>query len=166
MFPAGRTEGEGLGLPPFDVVPREVAGCMEALGELQATCHAWFPRRAPRAHCFDSRGGQCSTLARKSSEPRALQGEGGTRRGRPRFLRAGRWEEAQRRWHDPQRVAAAMGAPAGVLQVEEPGCVKKGQNSVGVARHSCGPWGQVEHGQVGVCAGSASRQGDALGDQR
>jgi SRSO17 transposase len=69
-------------------------------------------------------------------------------------------------WHYHQRVAAAMGAPEGVLRVDETGCGKKGGDSVGVARQYCGPLGKVEHCQVGVCAGDAARQGSALVDQR
>jgi len=37
---------------------------------------------------------------------------------------------------------------------------------VGVARQYCGRLGKVEHCQVGVFAGYASRQGDALVEKR
>jgi SRSO17 transposase len=55
-----------------------------------------------------------------------------------------------------------MGEPDGVLMFDETGFVKKGTDSVGVARQYCGPLGKVEHGQVGVFAGYASRKGYAL----
>jgi len=48
---------------------------------------------------------------------------------------------------------------------DEMGFVTKGTDAVGVARQSCGPLGQVEHGQVGG-AGYASRKGYALVDTR
>ena len=70
------------------------------------------------------------------------------------------------RWTSHQLVAAEMGEPAGVLMFDETGCVKKGQDSVGVARQYCGPLGKVEHCQVGVFAGSAARQGYARVDKR
>jgi SRSO17 transposase len=44
--------------------------------------------------------------------------------------------------------------------------VKKGQDSVGVARQYCGSLGKVENCQVGVFAAYASRQGYALVDKR
>ena len=44
--------------------------------------------------------------------------------------------------------------------------LKKGKDSAGVARQYCGTLGKVEHCQVGVFAGSASRQGYALVDKR
>jgi SRSO17 transposase len=86
-------------------------------------------------------------------EPMALHVEGGTVRGLQRFIREVPWAEAQRRWHSHQLVAAAMGVPAGVLLVDEPGFVKNGQAAVGVARQYGGTLGKGEHGQVGVCAG-------------
>jgi len=49
---------------------------------------------------------------------------------------------------------------------DETGFVKKGKDSVGVARQYCGTLGKVEHGQVGVFAGYASRHGYALVDKR
>jgi SRSO17 transposase len=110
--------------------------------------------------------GQCSPLARKSIEPMALHVEGGTIRGLQRFISDVRWDEEQMLWHYHQLVAEAMGDPEGVLMFDETGCVKKGKDSVGVARQYCGTLGKVEHGQVGVCAGYASRHGYALVDKR
>jgi hypothetical protein len=40
------------------------------------------------------------------------------------------------RWNDHQLVAEEMGDPAGVLMFDETGCLKKGKDSVGVARTS------------------------------
>jgi SRSO17 transposase len=70
------------------------------------------------------------------------------------------------RWTYHQLVADAMGEPEGVLMVDETGFVKKGQESVGVARQYCGTLGKVENCQVGVFAGYASRHGYALVDKR
>ena len=63
-------------------------------------------------------------------------------------------------------VAAEMGDPEGVLMVDESGFVKKGKESVGVARQYCGTLGKVENCQVGVFAAYASRHGYALVDKR
>jgi SRSO17 transposase len=139
---------------------------MEELWAFQATLHDCFARREPRAHGFDSMVGPCRQLERTSIEPMALQVEGGTMRGLQRFRSDGRWEEDQRRWHDPPRVVEEMGAPEGVRMGDETGCVKKGKDAVGGARQYCGPLGKVAHCHVGVLAGYASRQGDTLVDQR
>jgi len=166
MLPIGRTEGEGCAIPTFDVVPSDVEGFMDALWEFQSTFHDCFARSEPRAHFFDSMVGQCSTLERKSIEPMALQVEGGTIRGRQRFISDSVWDEEQMVWNDHQLVAAEMGDPDGVLMCDASGFVKKGTDSVGVARQDCGTLGKVEHCQVGVCAGYASRHGYALVDKR
>jgi SRSO17 transposase len=166
MFPACRTDGEGFAIPPFDIVPSDVAGCIEDLWEFQSAFHDCFARSEPRAHFFDSMVGQFSKLDRKSSEPMALQVEGGTIRGMQRFISDVVWEEEQMRWNSHQLVADAMGDLDGVLMFDETGVVKKGQDSVGVARQYWGTLSKVEHCPVGVGAGYASRPGYALVDKR
>jgi SRSO17 transposase len=166
MLPACRTASEGFAIPSFAVVPRDVEGFMEDLWAFQSVLHDCFARSEPRAYVFDYMGGQFSRLERKSIAPMALHVEGVSVCGMQRFLRDVRWDEEQRRWNYHQLVAAEMGAPDGVLLFDEMGFVKKGQDAVGVARQYCGTLGKVEHCQVGVVAGSASRQGYALVDKR
>jgi hypothetical protein len=60
MLPAGRTESEGFAMPTFDVVPSDVEGFMDELQPFQSAFPDWFPRREPRAHCFDYMVGQFS----------------------------------------------------------------------------------------------------------
>ena len=64
-------------MPTCAVVPSDVAGLMEELWACQATLHACWAGREPRAHGFDYLAGQGSQLERKSSEPMALQVEEG-----------------------------------------------------------------------------------------
>jgi SRSO17 transposase len=110
--------------------------------------------------------GQLSPLERKSIEPMALRIPGGSVRGLQRFLSEVPWDEEHMRWTYHQLVAAEMGEPDGVLLFDETGFVKKGTDSVGVARQYCGTLGKVENCQVGVFAGYASRKGYALVDKR
>jgi len=166
MLPACRTAGEGFTIPTFDVVPSDVEGFLEELWEFQSTFHDCFARSEPRVHFFDYMVGQFSKLERKSIEPMALQVEGGTIRGLQRFLSDSVWDEEQMRWNYHQLVAEEMGDPDGVLMFDETGFVKKGTDSVGVARQYCGTLGKVANCQVGVFAGYASRQGYALVDKR
>jgi SRSO17 transposase len=165
MLPDCRTPDETFASPTFDLIPSDVAGFIEELWEFQSIFHDCFARSESRAHCFDSRVGQCSKLERKSIEPMALHVEGGTVRGLQRFISDVHWDEEQMRWNYHQLVADEMGDPEGVLMFDETGFVKKGQDSVGVARQYCGPLGKVEHCQGGGCAGYASRHGYALVDK-
>jgi len=166
MLPACRTAGDDFAIPPFDLIPRDVAGFTDELQEFQGLFHDCFPRSEPRAHFFDYMVGQLSPLARKSIEPMALRVPGGSVRGLQRFLSEVPWDEEHMRWTYHQLVAEEMGEPDGVLMFDETGFVKKGTDSVGVARQYCGPLGKVENCQVGVFAGYASRKGYALVDKR
>ena len=60
----------------------------------------------------------------------------------------------------------AIGDPDGVLVVDETGFLKKGAQSVGVARQYSGTAGRIENCQVGVFASYASRWGHALIDRQ
>jgi len=166
MLPACRTTDEGFSIPTFDVIPSDVEGFMNELQEFQSAFHDCFVRSEPRAHFFDYMVGQFSKLERKSIEPMALQVEGGTIRGMQRFITDAIWDEDQIRWNYHHLVADEMGDPDGVLMFDESGFVKKGTDSVGVARQYCGSLGKVENCQVGVFAGYASRHGYALVDKR
>jgi SRSO17 transposase len=166
MLPVGRTEGAGFAIPTFDVVPNDVEGFMDELQEFQSAFHDCFLRSEPRTHFFDYMVGQFSKLERTSIEPMALQVEGGCIRGMQRFISDAVWDEEQMQWNYPHLVADEMGDPDGVLMFDETGFVKKGKDSVGVARQYCGSLGKVENCQVGVFAGYASRHGYALVDKR
>ena len=166
MLPACRTTGDEFAIPTFDLKPRDVAGFTDELQEFQGLFHDGFPRSETRAHFFDYMVGQLSPLERKSIEPIALRVPGGSVRGLQRFLSEVPWDEEYLRWTYHQVVADEMGDPSGVLIFDETGFVKKGQDSVGVARQYCGTLGKVENCQVGVFAAYASRQGYALVDKR
>src|ERR687884_1085866 len=166
MLPACRTDDITYTIPTFDVVPGDVEGFMDELWEFQAAFHDCFARSEPRAHFFDYLVGQFSPLERKSIEPMALRVEGGTVRGLQRFISDVSWDEEHMLWTYHQLVASEMGDSEGVLMFDETGFVKKGADSVGVARQYCGTLGKGENGQVGVFAGYASRQGYALVDKR
>jgi SRSO17 transposase len=59
-----------------------------------------------------------------------------------------------------------LGDPDGVLVVDETGFLKKGTQSVGVARQYSGTAGRIENCQVGVFASYASRWGHTLIDRQ
>jgi len=60
----------------------------------------------------------------------------------------------------------ALGDKDGVLIVDETGFLKKGDQSVGVARQYSGTAGRIENSQIGVFIAYASRFGHALIDRR
>lgn len=161
-----RTEGEMFSIPEFDLTPHDVDGFLDELRDFHARFRDCFSRSEPREHFFNYMVGQFSELERKSIEPMALEVEGGNIRGMQRFISDDVWNEDRMRQTYHDRVAAEMGAPDGVLIFDESGFVKKGKDSVGVARQYCGTLGKVENCQVGVFAAYASRYGYALVDKR
>jgi SRSO17 transposase len=62
-------------------------------------------------------------------------------------------------------VVEHLGAPDGVLIIDETGFLKKGTRSAGVARQYSGTAGRVENCQIGVFLAYASAQGHALIDR-
>jgi len=63
-------------------------------------------------------------------------------------------------------VGEELGAPDGVLVIDDTGFAKKGTCSAGVGRHYSGTLGRRDNCQVGVFVGYASRHGHTLVDRR
>src|SRR5262244_1829627 len=166
MLPESRTPDEAFAIPRFELTPRDVEGFLDELQTFHDHFRSCFARSEPRGHFFNYMVGQFSALERKSIEPMALEVAGGNVRGMQRFISDNIWDEDKMRQTYHGLVAAEMGDPEGVLIVDESGFVKKGKESVGVARQYCGSLGKVEHCQVGVFAAYASRHGYALVDKR
>jgi SRSO17 transposase len=76
------------------------------------------------------------------------------------------WGDEQMRWTSHHVVHDDLGAPEGVVIVDEAGVPTKGQDSGGVARQYWGSLGKVANGRVWGFAASTSPRGDALLDQR
>src|SRR5438034_4692291 len=166
MLPESRTPDEGFALPRFELTPRDVEGFLDELQTFHDHFRSCFSRSEPRGHVFNYMVGQFSELERKSIEPMALEVAGGNVRGMQRFISDNIWDEDKMRQTYHGLVAAEMGDPEGVLMVDESGFVKKGQESVGVARQHYGSLGEVENWDVGGVAGDVSRQGYAQVEQR
>jgi SRSO17 transposase len=152
MLPACRTPGEEFSIPLFDLTACDVDGFLDDLRAFHDHFRSCFSRSEPREHFFSYMVGQCRTLERKSIEPMALHVAGGNMRGMQRCLSDDVWDEDTMRETYHGLVAQEMGDSQGVLMVDESGLIKKGKESVGVARQYCGTLGKVDNSQVGVFA--------------
>ncbi|OGW17571.1 MAG: hypothetical protein A3G93_01355 [Nitrospinae bacterium RIFCSPLOWO2_12_FULL_45_22] len=110
--------------------------------------------------------GQFSELERKSIEPIALTVQDGKVRSMQRFISDVVWDEEKVLYKYRGLVNEDLGDPKGVLIFDETGFLKKGNDSVGVAKQYCGSIGKIENCQVGVFAAYASAHGYALLDKR
>src|SRR5579872_5952647 len=82
-----------------------------------------------------------------------------------RLLRTAAWDEEGVRDELRRYVVEHLGAPDGVLVVDETGFLKKGKQSVGVKRQYSGTAGGIENCQIGVFLAYASSFGHALIDR-
>ncbi|KOG64694.1 transposase [Streptomyces griseoflavus] len=81
------------------------------------------------------------------------------------LLSKGRWDPAELRDEVQEYVAERLGAPDGVLIVDDTGFLKKGTVSAGVQRQYSGTAGRTENCQIGVFTAYASGRGRALVDR-
>src|SRR3989440_4084346 len=85
--------------------------------------------------------------------------------GVQRLLEEADWDEEAVRDELRTYVIEQLGAPEGILVVDETGFVKKGKKSAGVARQYSGTAGRRENSQVGVFLSYASSKGAAFIDR-
>src|SRR2546421_1143809 len=85
--------------------------------------------------------------------------------GVQRLLEEADWDEEAVRDELRTYVIEQLGAPEGILVVDETGFVKKGKKSAGVARQYSGTAGRRENSQVGVFLLYASSKGAAFIDR-
>src|SRR5262245_15538336 len=144
MLPACRTAGEPFAIPQFSLTRSDIEPFMDELHGFHTAFRACFARQEPRDQFLTYLVRQLSALALQSCEPMALQVEGGKVRAMQRLVSDALWDEPAMLETYHRLVQDEMGEPDGVLIVDETGFVKKGADSVGVARQYCGCMGKVE----------------------
>ncbi len=166
MLSMNRIEHDLYSIPKFSIDKRDIQGFIEELKGFHGEFRDCFPKKEPRDNFFQYMTGQLSQLERKSIEPMALHVEDGNVRSMQRFISDMVWDDEKilEKYHG--MVAEDIGDPQGVLIFDETGFIKKGNDSLGVAKQYCGTIGKVDNCQVGVFAAYASRYGYALLDKR
>ncbi len=152
--------------PKFDIKAEDVRNFVHELRGFHEVFADCFHRSESRGHFFHYMAGQFSPLERKSIEPIAIAVENGKVRPMQRFVSDAYWNVPKIMSKYRCMVKEDFGDPKGVLIFDETGFVKKGDDSVGVARQYCGGIGKVENCQTGVFAAYASPHGYALVDKR
>lgn len=166
MIPENRVENGSFPIPKLLIDKEDMTIFMEEFKGFHAQFADCFSREEPRKNFQLYMAGQMSQLERKSIEPIALNVEDAKVRAMQHFLSDVVWEEEMilSRYHD--MVSEDMGDAEGALIFDESGFVKKGDDSIGVARQYCGNIGKVENCQVGVYAAYASRHGYSFLESR
>jgi SRSO17 transposase len=166
LLPASRTDEYLYQIPKYEIKAKDVKEFMNEFKGFHEFFSDCFHRSESRSHFFQYMAGQFSELERKSIEPIALKVEDGNVRALQRFVSDAEWDDGHIVVKYRNMVNEDLGDSNGVLIFDETGFVKKGDNSVGVARQYCGTIGKVENCQVGVFAAYASPKGYALIDKR
>ncbi|MDR4503211.1 MAG: IS701 family transposase [Candidatus Scalindua sp.] len=111
--------------------------------------------------------GLLSKLDRKSIEPIALRLRGkDTVRSLQRFMGEYKWDGEFIASRHKEELSKLLSEADGVLSVDSSEVVKKGKESVGVARQYCGRLGKIENCQSGVYVAYTSTKGYGLIDRR
>ena len=166
MLPDIRNDEYLYTVPKFDIGKGDVKDFMNELRGFHEQFADCFHRSESREHFFNYMTGQFSELERKSIEPIALAVKDGNVRAMQRFVSVAQWDDDNIIDKYRNCVNDDLGSPEGALIFDESGFLKKGQDSIGVARQYCGTAGKVDNCQVGVFAAYVSKYGYALVDKR
>jgi SRSO17 transposase len=143
----------------------EIEGWRAGLDALHARIASRFRRAEARERAKRYLAGLLDQVERKNGWQLAEHlGESGPQ-GVQRLLNAAEWDENAVRDDLRSYVTEHLGAPDGVLIVDETGFLKKGTKSVGVQRQYSGTAGRRENCQIGVFLSYASSKGRTFLDR-
>jgi len=166
MLPVIRCNEHLYSVPKFDLSKGDIKNFTNELSGFHEQFADCFQRSESREHFFKYMAGQFSPIERKSIEPIALAVKDGNVRAMQRFVSDAPWDDNKMTAKYRNLVNDDLGRPNGALIFDESGFIKKGRDSIGVARQYCGTAGKVDNCQVGVFAAYVSDQGYALVDKR
>ena len=166
MLPNLRKDEYLYPVPKFDLKKSDIINFTNELSGFHEQFSDCFHRSESRGHFYKYMVGQFSELERKSIEPIALAVKGGKVRAMQRFISDAYWDDDNIMIKYRSLVNEDLGSPDGALIFDETGFLKKGDDSVGVAKQYCGTIGKVENCQVGVFSAYVSEHGYALVDKR
>src|SRR5437763_1042085 len=137
----------------------------EAMAELVVRIGLHFGRAEVRKRVGRYLQGLLASVERKNGWQMAEELGEANAHGVQRLLEEADWDEEAVRDELRTYVIEQLGAPEGILVVDETGFVKKGKQSAGVARQYSGTAGRRENSQIGVFLLYASRSGSAFIDR-
>lgn len=166
MLPDIRQSDYLYNVPKFELDRDDVSDFAKELKCFHENFFDCFHRSESRDNFYRYMSGQFGQLERKSIEPIAIAMEGGKIRAMQRFVSDAPWDDNNIESKYRSLINEDLGHPDGAIIFDETGFVKKGDNSIGVARQYCGTIGKVDNCQVGVFAAYTSAYGYALIDKR
>ena len=162
MLPEIRQNEFQFSIPVFDIQKSDIEDFFKELKGFHDNFYDCFHRSESRGHFFKYMVGQFSELEHKAIEPIALNVKDGKVRAMQRFISDAEWDDTKIEIKYRNMINEDLGHPDGALIFDESGFVKKGSDSIGVAKQYCGTIGKVENCQVGVFAAYASPYGYSI----
>lgn len=149
-----------------DLTDENIKELAEKLVEYHQYFDPCFNRPAQAKYGLVYLQGLMSDLEKKSAEPIALGFlEPEDVRNLQRFLAQYAWNEHRMMVLYQERTAETVACDDGMITIDSSEFIKKGTESVGVARQYCGRLGKVDNCQSGVFIGYSSSNGYALLDR-
>jgi SRSO17 transposase len=152
--------------PKLQLTPKQIEQFDSQLNSYHAIYSPLFYRKEQQYWALKCLQGHFLNLARKTTEPIALNIEDGNVRQMQHFKGAGMWDDEPIIQRHQGLVAEELGSDDGAILIDESDFPKSGEYSVGVARQHCGILGKVANCQAGVFAAYLSEKGYALIDRR
>ncbi len=150
-------------VPCMSLTEGDVRALAEELVAFHQEFHHCFRRSEPRRLGLTYLSGLMSNLPAKSAEPIALAFLGEDEvRSLQRFMKTYVWDHETMKREHQSRLSPLIADPQGMINVDSSEFVKKGKESVGVARQYCGAIGKVDNCQSGVFVGYSSKKGYGL----
>jgi len=166
MLPTTRQDEHTYLVPKFDLEKKDLKGFSNELIGFHEQFADCFNRSESREHFYNYMSGQFSDLERKSIEPIALSVKDGNVRAMQRFVSDATWDDDKISIKYRSMVNDDLGSSNAAIIFDESSFIKKGNDSIGVARQYCGSIGKVDNCQVGVFASYTSEHGYTIVDKR
>ncbi len=147
------------------ITGEDLAALLPELEAFHARFGRFFCRSEGRRWAQRYLAGLLLPIARKNVENIAEQ-VGAPPRKLQQLISDSPWDDAGCVTELQRLVGEQLGAPDGVLIIDDTGFAKKGTCSAGVGRQYSGTLGRRDNCQVGVFVGYASRHGHTLVDRR
>ena len=141
----------------------DVKAMAQELVEFHRQFHHCFGRIEHQRLGMAYMSGLISSAQAKSAEPIALEFlNKQSVRSMQKFMKDYLWDHVAMQHSHQIRLAQMISAPEGMITADSTEFIKKGKESVGVARQYCGVAGKVENCQSGVFVGYSSDKGYGL----
>lgn len=150
-------------VPSMSIKDEDISVMADELVKFHEQFHGCFGRIEHERLGLAYISGLISNSKAKSIEPIALEFlDKKEVRSLQRFMKTYRWDQEAMEAKHQSFLSETICSPHGMINIDSSEFLKKGKESVGVARQYCGAAGKVENCQSGVFAGYSSDKGYGL----